>query len=208
MRGIGITAGMVLAASIASSAWAIKAVAGMPIDQIDISAEVRHTNTRLEINWAVTNRGAKAVLVLSRPLRHNREASDAAIYVRTGEPGTIEFALRAFGVPEGLYPTALDKIGAVPLEPGQRLEGRASVTLPLTLNMPYQEPTRLRPDLHAARFCIGFVKAMPDLPGVSRLPDGTLALFHEAMTTSQQGVGCIPVAVPAPKPYSGMIGSR
>jgi hypothetical protein len=164
---------------------------------IEVTATIRDANTQLEISWAVVHRGPKPLLVLTRPLQHDDTPSKHSIYVSRADDGEIEFSLRAFRVPDGVNPTVLDRIGAVPLAPGQRLEGRATIPLPVTTNTPYQDRASALPKAQRARVCIGVLEADAKFP-VSSQSEEMVATYHESAVASQQRVACSPsVTLPA-----------
>lgn len=166
------------------------------LNDFEVKAEVRDANTTLEIAWTLENKSDKPVLALTLPLEHNQQPSSEKIYVVKHGKDQVEFALRAFPVPQGMNVAVLDRIGAVPLAPGGRLEGRVSVAHGLSENIPYREPIAL-PYPRRARVCIGLLKPDAQFPG-PRLPDGTLATYHEEMVASLQLVVCSS-DVPVPK---------
>jgi hypothetical protein len=181
----------VLAAMAVACSAPITAETAPVSEPIEVTATIRDANTELEISWAVVHKGSKPLLVLTRPLQHDDTPSKHSIYVSRADDGEIELSLRVFSVPDGVNPTVLDRIGAVPLAPGKRLEGRAVVPLPLSTNTPYQDRASSLPKAQRARVCIGVLEADAKFP-VSSQSEEMVATYHERAVASQQRVACSP----------------
>lgn len=164
----------------------------MAADDVRVDARLKDRNTRLEVAWSVHNPGDRPWLALVRPLRHDLQPARHGLYVLAGDDGVVEFALRAFAAPPGGGSAALERIAAVALAPGASLEGVVSLELPLALRSPYRDNRPLPAGVTHARVCIGLLDPVAEpaaAPG-SRLPDGALALYHEAAVAARQRVVC------------------
>ncbi|MEH6420482.1 hypothetical protein [Pseudomonas sp. CGJS7] len=176
---------LVLAQVFATSACG--AGKAMSEEAVEISATVRDANTRLDIEWSLHNRGQRSLLALVAPLKHNESASEQTIYVSRGEDGAVVFALRAFAA-DGAVAT-LDRIGAKPLAPGQRLQGKAHVALPLRSFEPYRSAVDIATPA-TVRVCIGVIDADARFPHSSRQADGGVATYHDPALVKLQRVVC------------------
>lgn len=172
----------------------------MAAEDVHVDARVKDRNTRLEVAWSLHNPGSRPWLALVRPLRHDLQPARHGLYVLVGDDGVVQFALRAFAAPPGGGSAALDRIGAVPLPPGASLEGVVALELPLALRAPYRDAGPLPPGAAQARVCIGLLDPATEPAALagSRLPDGALALYHEAAVAARQRVVCS-----APQPLAG-----
>lgn len=155
-----------------------------------VTATFRDANTRLEVSWALVNNGGRPLLALVRPLRHNDAPAPEAIYVRLADDGVVDFSLHAFSVPEGTGVATLDRIAAVPLAAGQRLEGKAQVVMPLKTHVPYRTVVDVPPSATRARVCIGVIDADAKFPVSARQPQGVLATYHDRQVVALQRIVC------------------
>ena len=164
---------------------------------IRVTAAVDVRRTRLEVRWQVSNVADKPVLVYARPLRHDRTPDPAhGIYVTQTAAG-VQFALRAFALPErpsgeagGM--AAHDVVEAVRLAPGETTDGHAFVDLPLRTFEPYRSPVAIAQTAPLrAQVCIGALHVADPLPGAIQLLAGErFAVYHESSTAEQQVTAC------------------
>jgi hypothetical protein len=178
------------AISAAVIAFALSCASAMAAEPVSVEFSVRDANTRLDLAWKIVNRGETALLALVRPLRHDDEPATQSVYVGLGADGVVEFALKAFAVPEGETAAVLDRIGGVPLAAGATIEGRAQAELPLARREPYRRSAVLPPGSTQARLCIGVVEADARIPVSSRRPDGLVATYHDRVVAGAQRVVC------------------
>lgn len=165
----------------------------MSEDAVEISATVRDANTRLDIEWSLLNRGQRPLLALVAPLKHDESAGEQTIYVSRGEDGAVVFALRAFAADGAV--AAQDRIGAKPLAPGQRLQGKAHVALPLRSFEPYRSAADIATPA-TVRVCIGVIDADARFPHSARQADGGMATYHDPALVKLQRVVCTaPIAI-------------
>jgi hypothetical protein len=171
-------------------ALALSCTSAMAAEPLAIEFSVRDANTRLDLAWKIVNRGETALLALVRPLQHDDEPSSQSVYVGIGADGVVEFALKAFAVPDGETAAVLDRIGGVPLAAGAALEGSAQAELPLSRREPYRRSAALPSGATRARLCIGVVEADARIPVSSRRPDGVVATYHDRVVAGAQRVVC------------------
>lgn len=171
-------------------ALALGCASAMAAEPISVEFSLRDANTRLDLAWKIVNRGDTALLALLRPLRHDDQPATQSVYVGLGADGVVEFALKAFAVPEGETAAVLDRIGGVPLAAGATIEGGAQAELPLTRREPYRRSAVLPPGSTRARLCIGVLDADARIPVSSRRPDGLVATYHDRVVAGAQRVVC------------------
>lgn len=159
----------------------------MSEDAVEIGATVRDANTRLDIEWSLHNRGQRPLLALIAPLRHDGSAGEQNIYVSRDADGTVVFALRAFAADGAV--AVQDRIGAAPLAPGQRLQGKAHVALPLRSFEPYRAASDLAVPA-TVRVCIGVIDAGARFPHGPRQADGGMATYHDRALVALQRSIC------------------
>jgi hypothetical protein len=177
-----------LAAMMVAACASEGAVAGA--EDARVTVTLHDANTRLEIVWSIVNTSGKPLFALTKPLRHNDRPAPETIYLRLADDGTIEFALRAFAVPDGMSVATLDHIAAVPLGPGLALEGKAAVALPLKTQEPYRRSIEVPLSAKRVRVCIGVLDAAAQFPVSTRQADGALATYHDARVVAKQRVVC------------------
>ena len=180
--------------AVAAIAWLSLTGASMADEtSLLVSATVQDANTQLDVRWTITNRGSQPVWALLTPMRHNDKPAKETVYLSLGADGVAELALKAFAVPPGVNPAALDKIGAVVLAPGQQVTGSGHLPYPLQTRQPYQSGQALKPSVRQARLCVGFVPVGSAIPVSSQQANGAPVTYHDARTVAVQQVACSPL---------------
>ncbi|MFK5582651.1 hypothetical protein [Serinicoccus sp. LYQ131] len=92
------------------------------------------------VTYTVTNDGPEPIKVAtdrgSGQTRSSVTAS-AAVWVSAGSsPDVARLSKQVFGIPDGVLPTDLHRVGSATVEPGGTLEDTAFVTLPLATDLP------------------------------------------------------------------------
>jgi hypothetical protein len=128
-------------------------------------------------------------------------------YVTGRGDGLVEVALRAFDVPDGIYPEMMARIGAVTVASGASITGAVLASMPLTRNHPYGDDygrgvVRLPDPIQQVVFCIGVIRSAEarPLPEPTAGPNGSLpqgagapgdvVFEHFSGTTQKQHVIC------------------
>lgn len=155
--------------------------------QLDLSVDIRRDGEgRFLIDYRVTNRGARPVLLVNRG---DTEYGLGAgrVYVEPQPDGTVNFAQRGYLLPpdQGPGPTAAVYPGVSELAPGQTASESLKVAAPKARQHPYARhfPQHPVPDpLRRARFCLAVVPA--DAP--TRTTKGTRVLTNFQSIAAQE----------------------
>ncbi|MDQ3805000.1 MAG: hypothetical protein M3416_14370 [Acidobacteriota bacterium] len=155
--------------------------------QLDFSADIRRDGAGgFRIEYRVTNRGGKAVLLVNRG---DTEYGLGAgrVYVEPQPDGTVHFTQRGYLLPpdQGPGPTAAVYPGVSELAPGRTASETLKVAAPKARQHPYARhfPPHPVPDpLRRARFCLGVVSA--DAP--TRTTRGTRVLTSFQSIAAQE----------------------
>ncbi|HWS86740.1 MAG TPA: hypothetical protein VN282_07235 [Pyrinomonadaceae bacterium] len=131
---------------------------------LDFRADVRReAGGEIVIEYSVTNRGARAVLLVNRG-DTSFGLGPGRVYVEPREDGTVDFTQRGYTLPPGHSgpgPTAAIYPGVSELAPGKTASETLRVRAPKSRQHPYGRyyPQTAVPDpVRRARFCLGVVK--------------------------------------------------
>ena len=133
--------------------------------QLDLKASLRReAGGDIVVEYSVTNRGARPVLLLNRG-DTTSGLGPGRVYVEPQEDGTVNLTQRGYMIPSGYKgpgPTAAIYPGVSELAPGKTARETARARAPKSRQHPYG---RYYPDvpvpspLRSVRFCLGVVPA-------------------------------------------------
>jgi hypothetical protein len=136
-----------------------------PKPQLDLTAAVRReAGGDLVVEYSVTNRGARPVLLLNRG-DTTSGLGPGRLYVEPQEDGTVNLTQRGYMIPSGYKgpgPTAAIYPGVSELAPGQTAKETVRARAPKARQHPYGRfyPSVPLPDPpRRVRFCLGVVPA-------------------------------------------------
>jgi len=131
---------------------------------LDFKADVRReAGGEIVIEYSVTNRGARPVLLVNRG-DTSFGLGPGRVYVEPQEDGTVDFTQRGYTLPPGHSgpgPTAAIYPGVSELAPGKTASETLRVRAPKSRQHPhgrYYPQTPVPDPVRRARFCLGVVK--------------------------------------------------
>lgn len=152
----------------------------------------RDGQSRLIINYRVTNNGRQTLLALNKLPRRSpgKVGYDDSnhVYIEPQADGTVEISKRAYALPPNAQARVRELPGATLLAPGQSLAEEISVALPLVRRRPYMTlvpASAQMPDAQLrVRFCLGV--APRDGSGVNgKSKDRVLLPGYKVVTTQR-----------------------
>ncbi|HWS55859.1 MAG TPA: hypothetical protein VN228_17095, partial [Pyrinomonadaceae bacterium] len=154
--------------------------------QLELKADIRRDGEGFRIEYRVTNRGSRPVLLVNRG---DTEYGLGAgrVYVEPQADGTVQFTQRGYLLPpdQGPGPTAAVYPGVSELAPGKTATETLRVAAPKARQHPYARHFPQHPvadPLRRARFCLGVVSG--DAP--TRTTRGTRVLADFQSIAAQQ----------------------
>lgn len=107
-----------------------------PAPHVTFTAHLTTTADSLTWEYALRNDGSTPVAVFNGPDRATPD-DPAPVWVVNAGGGRVEVSQRLHDLPPGVAAAQPAEVGVSTLEPGESLEGSASVPLPLRLAYPY-----------------------------------------------------------------------